>query len=392
VILRSAPYVEIMKNTPPKLVICGNYGATNLGDEAILASILQLIRSVSLSADITVMSADPKATERDHKVHGVQFLPAGVHSFFQGFFSQERKKTVQAIQNCDGFLLGGGGLFNEDHPRSIFIWFLQVLKAMRLKKPLFCLGQSIGPLKSFWARFVVTKIFQSAQIITVRDAQSQRLLENLLKGTAHAPIHLLADPVFSLSIVSSEFKKKLASRYVIFSVRPWLSYEQKRYQALAQTIDWLYEKHQLSSVLVPFQNLHDSDEQALQAVLALVSHPEAVQLLSYSPNFSEIIALIQNAQAVIGMRLHSLIFSILCATPFIGLSYSQKVTDLVKMLDLDAFLLFWETFTYDDLCERFTLLLKDRSKIEQDLTQKSQTLHQKAAEHRGFIQKFLQSV
>ena len=52
-----------------KIVICGNYGATNLGDEAILESILQMVRGAFADARatagavrVTVVSADCDST------------------------------------------------------------------------------------------------------------------------------------------------------------------------------------------------------------------------------------------------------------------------------------------------------------------------------------------
>ena len=64
-----------MKN--PKITICGNYGATNIGDEMILRGIVSTIRSIKQDAEITVLSHNPEETSKRYEVNSCYFLPFG---------------------------------------------------------------------------------------------------------------------------------------------------------------------------------------------------------------------------------------------------------------------------------------------------------------------------
>src|SRR5579862_7188054 len=95
------------------IVISGNYGATNLGDEAILKSILQTLSKVYPDAKISVMTSHPGA-------HGFAMVPAGVRSFFRGVQNGSFRKTLKVFKECDLVLFGGGGLFTDEKPQAIF--------------------------------------------------------------------------------------------------------------------------------------------------------------------------------------------------------------------------------------------------------------------------------
>jgi len=51
-----------------KIVLSCGDGHFNLGDEAIMASILENIRKEIKDTEVTVFSSDPNRTERIHKV------------------------------------------------------------------------------------------------------------------------------------------------------------------------------------------------------------------------------------------------------------------------------------------------------------------------------------
>src|SRR6267142_275576 len=52
----------------PKIGITGSYGGLNLGDEAILQSIIMQLRQEVPDAEITVFSRDAEDTKRRHEV------------------------------------------------------------------------------------------------------------------------------------------------------------------------------------------------------------------------------------------------------------------------------------------------------------------------------------
>ncbi|MBD3360226.1 polysaccharide pyruvyl transferase CsaB, partial [Candidatus Peregrinibacteria bacterium] len=52
-----------------KIVIAGNYGAGNLGDEMILEGMIKIIKSSSPDSEITALSASPEETSKKHNIN-----------------------------------------------------------------------------------------------------------------------------------------------------------------------------------------------------------------------------------------------------------------------------------------------------------------------------------
>ena len=72
-------------------IVCGNYGAGNIGDEAILAGILKDIEEIAPGSNVTIMSGNMQETKELHKnthslqLDSVMFIPAGPRSFIRFF-------------------------------------------------------------------------------------------------------------------------------------------------------------------------------------------------------------------------------------------------------------------------------------------------------------------
>lgn len=366
-----------------KLIVCGNYGATNLGDEAILDGILLLLNRAEPNADITVFSANPDETSRLHNVKSVHHLPAGPRSALHGIIGGHIIKTLDALRAADGFILGGGGLFADEKMRAILIWSLQAKFASLMRKPLFCLGQSVGPLNTFFGRAMTKKVFSRALAVTVRDSSSQKLLHALGLPMPKT----LADPAFALHNPEPHAERR--EDYVVFSFRPWIGGNSAvLYKYCAQFIDWLWRNYGLKSVLVPFQSLQDSDQAIMNNIFAHVEEKSAAHLYVFTPDYRSVLELIAKAKAVVGMRLHSLIFATQTETPFLALSYSDKVSSFVADLGLTDYLLPWESVDLPTLQSRFKLLMKNYDHAQSVLNEKNVLMRARVHEHEGLLKAY----
>jgi polysaccharide pyruvyl transferase CsaB len=366
----------------PKIVICGNYGATNLGDEALLAGMIKLLKETFSAPHITVMSASPQQTEELHQVKGVAVFPSGPRSFWRAFTSARLhvKETIRAVREADFFILGGGGLFTDEKPRAILIWSIQAFLALHYKKTLLCLGQSVGPLKTVLGRYLTRRVFQKAKGLSVRDRSSLRLLQSL----GIRKVEALADMAFGLEPATVSRKER--KPYIVLSLRPWLKKSQKdQLRTLARLIDWIYKEYGYESLLVPFQTFQDDDRTVLQEVLAQVQHKKAARLDAYNPDYLHTLQIISKAKAVLGMRLHSLIFATLTETPFLALSYSEKVSAFVKELELDPYLFDWSDLNYKDLQQKFQKLEKEHIAVSQKLAQKKLIFAEKVRQNQAIL-------
>lgn len=385
-----------------KIVICGNYGATNVGDEAILDGILSLVGSVCPDAEITVLSSNPEATKKLHNVASIFMMPAGFRSLVNSVLKGTLFETLKTIKNCDAFFLGGGGLFTDEKLKAVFIWFLQAFTAVRYKKRLFMIGQSVGPLRSWIGQKLTSFIFQRATVVTVRDTFSAGVLHDL-----NVPMpHVLADPAFAIhtDIVPSLKREK----FVVWTARPWIlkasdvgasgsgekkvvkiGATEKQYADCARLVDWLFEVHGLKSVFVPFQVHQDKDAVVLKIILGMVKNPEAVEMYEYTDELHELLELFSKATAVVGMRLHSFIFSIMAHTPLLALSYSTKVKGLLDDAGMSDYILPWGQASFSDLKLRFEKLLLNHDVLVDRLGESHILMTANARKHEDILRDFL---
>lgn len=82
------------------IVLSGYYGFNNIGDEAILYSIIQSLRRLEPEIDITVLSNNPEVTESLYQTKAVnRWNPAEI---------------LLALKQADGLISGGGSLFQDE--------------------------------------------------------------------------------------------------------------------------------------------------------------------------------------------------------------------------------------------------------------------------------------
>ncbi|MFH1720079.1 MAG: polysaccharide pyruvyl transferase CsaB [Patescibacteria group bacterium] len=354
-----------------KVVICGNYGATNLGDEAILTCLIAQIRKIEPSTTITVMSANPRETAKKYGVKAVPFLPAGFRSSARSVLGLGLAKSVIAVAKCDLFILGGGGLFTDEKPHAILIWGIHAKLANLFKKKVYMYAQSVGPLEYKWSQKVVQKLFRKATHVSVRDQESKDLLDLM---DIQKYVDITADPAILLpKPVDRAWDGK---KYMILSVRPWIKYRHDLNKILAQYCDWLYKNHKIKALLLPFQESHDNDTHELNKIFAQTKHAE---VLDFDDNLESVLQKISGAEFVVGMRLHSLIFACLTNTPLIGLSYSQKVENFLRSINMQNNRLDIETFTLENLQNLTQKILSDSNSAKSELQKAHENLKAKAS-------------
>ncbi len=279
-----------------KIVVCGNYGAGNLGDEMILEGLLALLKDVYQNPEITVPGKDlPK-------------FPSGFRSFFKSF-----KNTREAVKNCDLFILGGGGLFAGPESRANLIWGIQALWAYHYKKTVIMLGQSVGPTTSNF----IKKIFEKAALVAVRDTDSKTNLQHL--GITKE-IYVTPDLAFYTTTQIPQTR----SKEMLVALRQMPSFPQDFISNIANFLDTRISEG-WSVKICNFQK--NSDEIIHNALLSQMKNASSVTFLDDLKNF--------NSSFILGMRLHSIIFALKTKTPFLAINYAPKVAGILKDLGLE---------------------------------------------------------
>ncbi len=118
-----------------------------------------------------------------------------------------------------------------------------------------------------------------------------------------------------------------ADSYISVSVRDWpsaVAYKEK----IAHSLDELVRQGE-QIVFLPMHGEHDFITS--QEVAALMKEKSLIAPADLS--IEEKITVIGQSQLLIGMRLHSLIFSAIYATPFIAISYDPKINAFADIVD-----------------------------------------------------------
>lgn len=301
---------------PRSILIVGNYGAGNLGDDAILGGIVTELKSLAYGGRILVTHGGFKSSPEIYKgLEKVPFIPFGLRSRFR----KSKKEAYQAIKEADLVILGGGGLFMDtESVWAPFIWAAQARACLKLKKPYLCYGQSVGPLQRWWSRQLTKKVFRKAQAIHVRDTASAKLLESWgLKAAVGT------DPAFAWLLAHKrKFPKKPA---LLLSLREWPGFSEKEWEPFLKEVRVFAKRRKLKPILLSMDARDEGELQKLKATgMELFEAPSAHMAFEG----------FEKAALAVTMRLHASIFALAAGTPCVALSYSPKVKFLFEQLNV----------------------------------------------------------
>jgi len=297
-----------------KLLLAGYYGVGNIGDETILQSLVSAIRKDHPQGRISVISANPGETSKSYNVDSVR-----KYSFIN---------ILKELKASDAFILGGGGLIQDSTSiRSLLYYLFLIMSAKILKKKVILLGQGVGPVRH---KYLLKWALKGADLITVRDERSLKELTDIkarpkkLVMTADISFMMASpDKENSKKILGSAGIEKTKSRLIGISLRPPVKGRdtEAKYKAIASLCDHLIEKKGSQIVFLIFN--YPDDLNITSKVMGMMKDPANVVLRRLAP--AEMLDVISGLDAVIGMRLHSLIFSAIAKVPGFGLSYDPKV-------------------------------------------------------------------
>lgn len=315
-------------------------GFGNAGDEAIAQVMTDQLRAAVPDAEITIVSGDPAHTAAAYHVQAIAW--------------RDPPAMQQAVANTDLTILGGGGLFHDywgfdpdavltDQHWGMSYFVSPALLAAVYGKPLMLYAVGVGPLLSEHGRQYTKVIGDLAARITVRDAASKSLLESL--GVAADKIAVTADPAFLLAAAGDgseipEVRAWLSRRPAIaVCLRNWsIGVDQAFWERqIAAALDELLASQGGSALFLPFQcgsGLED-DVAVAQRVLAQMRNQSDAAVLTRPCAPAELAGIIGLADLLLGMRLHSLIFSLTAGVPCVALEYDPKVSVLAGMAGIE---------------------------------------------------------
>lgn len=309
-----------------KVLISGYYGSGNVGDEAVLLSIVQGLRQRDPGTGITVLSGAPSLTE---ELDGVKAIRRNAWH-----------KIWRELRRADVFVSGGGTLLQDaTSSRSFWYYLGLIIMAKLFCKKVMIFAQGFGPLRRKHNRKAARAVLNRVDLITVRDEDSLRALKKL--GVRRPEIVLTADPAALLDVPAPSEGRKIISLEQVPLNKPLLGIavrgattrrrvEDETFRSLAEVLDKLAQRYSIRPVFLLFHCPDDMKEAA--KVIRHMKEESGVIFRICRPD--EMLAVFSQLDFVIGMRLHSLIFAVINSVPAFGLSYDPKVASFAGSLQL----------------------------------------------------------
>lgn len=299
------------KKLQVRAVLCGYYGQGNGGDEALLASVLQMLPS---EVEPFVLSGDPAATRARYGVKsGARFSPATI---------------LKALRVADIFIWGGGSLMQDVTSWTSPLYYGGLMGlAQQMGLETIAWAQGIGPLQRSLTRAITKKVLQNCTAVTVRDRASAQLVSQW-----QIPCVLAPDPVWALEAKPVPELQNLPIPRVALTLRPHPQLTPQRLHNLTQALIDFQAATGTFILLVPFQPSQD-----LAIAQAIAPKLKASHICCLEDP-RQLKGLFRGVDMVIGMRLHSLIMAAAEGSRCFALSYDPKVSQLMEQVELPG----WE--------------------------------------------------
>jgi len=368
--------------TMVKIMISGYYGFNNTGDEAILKSMVRAFKEKIPQIKIVVLSHSPLQTSQTYQIKAINRL----HLI----------DIMLCLRDTNLFISGGGGLLQDSTGKgwSILYYLGLILVAKIVKVPVMIYAQGIGPVNKRINKKLIKWILNKVDLITVRDNSSKELLENL--EVVKPSIYVNSDPVFLLkkkninhTIDSHPSIRELIksdNRPLIgISVRECKSNGSDLKRIFAQAADYLIENYQAKIIFFPFK--FDEDVHISEKILSLMKNQADLMKIKLEPE--ELLSLLSRLSLVVGVRLHSIIFSSMANIPFVAFDYDPKVKYFVKDLGLSELLLeIDEDISLKNFQKKIEYVRENNDKIKDILLEKVNNLEEKALTNNELVFKF----
>ena len=308
-------HVEIYKKILAKHVIMSGYfGFSNSGDDAILKSILESFKALDPNLNIKVLSKDLSLTEKEYGVPAVDR--------FKLF------DVIKSIKASDMLISGGGSLLQDKtSSRSIWYYLLIMKLAKHYKKKVFVYSNGVGPINKKFNRNFTRRVLNKVDYITLRDIDSYNFIKSI--GVNNQNVKVLSDPVFNLKEASDESireKFDINKDTVLVSVRSWMN-DEKLIDELVKFLNYLIDQGK-NIVFMPMQMPRDTTISE-----KIAANLKSSKIIDEKYPVEILMNLMKNADFIVAMRLHAMIYAIHQNLPFIGLSYDPKTETLLKDFD-----------------------------------------------------------
>ena len=396
---------EVLPN--PKLTVLHGTNYWNMGDLALMISLIESLQREFVEPEITILShfgarTKPENQEFDISELSVRETPwmtvrrgksrvlnslslAFSFAFYAWlilmarltrgvvlwFIPKSYSQPVRQLLDNDLIISKPGGFLYSYRRAGVQHQTLHLLLAQLSGRPIIIYGQSIGPFSVDSNTGVLKWILKRAKAVLVRDEPSVKVCQEL--GIDR--YELTADEAFLLApkipdpipdILQQE-NHDLVGMTILEWKFPGKSAESREnyITALVDLSTRIIEsgKRILVFPFVLNDRLSDGDEGITSELVSRVDHPQMTIVRRCDPR--EYQWVISRCQVFVGSRMHSNILALGVHVPVLAIAYQPKTTGIMKMVGLQDYVVDINVITAESLDERFNRLYENRENLRE---------------------------
>jgi len=365
-----------------KVLILNLHSALNLGDEAIMLSTIERLRSVFPSVQIIAAANDPRSWRKFQGIEVVNSLCnwfgdcrlgrfrsrsflapplllalilAGIlYRFFNikfYFGSNEKKRLLQAYYEADLILSCGGGNFYANRPFSpALIWNLLTLIFPKvLRKKVVMLPQSIGPITGKIQQKITSLVLGHMDLTIVRETYSYNYVASVLKSNTR----MVVMPDLAIGLQPRQTLQEKLNICTTKSPRIGLTlidrgaqnpgFNQQKYEeTIAHLITRIHHEHgaQIHLFVQCYGPSADQDDRLVSKRIYQRLKETTSMSIHFHANYQnafEIIDAYREMDCIIGTRMHTAIFGFNAYTPVILIGYQPKSIGVMTLFNMEKY-------------------------------------------------------
>jgi polysaccharide pyruvyl transferase WcaK-like protein len=406
-------------------------GTKNLGDEALLAAVIQNVRLRVSGAEVIGFTINPDDTRERHGLpcfairrvgktarssvaasspvlatsgptkmptssntakrikDSIKALP-GLRPLVRGLLRlghavitliAEPKFLLDSYRSLRGvelLLVAGSQQLNDGYggawgfPFTLFKWTL-LAKTTGTRVAILSVGA--GPINSPLSRLFFKRVLSMVDYRSYRDAISSRLMAHMGVKGSH-PVY--PDLVYSLRLPAPEPVPGITERIVVgtnpvpfFDGRYWPTPDPQRYQSyvgkFARFAKWLGQSNH--SVLF-FPTQVRADVLTIRDIRAAMNGSgNSAHVLAGRPiqTLEDLVSEISRADLVVANRYHGILISLMMNKPVLGIAYHEKSRELLEQAGQGEYVLNISEFDTEELIERFQAMEANAPAIKRQI-------------------------
>lgn len=308
---------------PPRLVVIGNVGNGNTGDESLLTAALA---AVDADAEVTVLTRNPAVITA---LHGVAACPMTSAS------------ALWAVWRSDGVVVVGGGMFGPGLPPLVRVLPHVVAAVRRTGRDIAYVG--IGVYEGIPAH-VLAQLRRAAAHMTVRDRVSLKTLGPRATVPCVGDLAWLVAPTAPTEATDELRRAGVDTERPLLLLSPKAGADDAQTQQLVDTFSdaarlWSQRGGMVAALALSDRVDHgrnrDHGDVALTGAIALAA---GVPIPVVGPNLPPAMAkaVVGQADAVLGHRFHALVFALGTGVPCAAFGWEPKTRALIEEHRLPA--------------------------------------------------------